>query len=117
MMREIHVFGDWQALSEPQRIGLLHVIPGRQTEVFSFEYDINPDCYGIGLQLNISEIDNSQSLELAREVAAFFRLVQSQAEQIIEQVRDAVSRWRDEASNLNIPRHEQQTMESAFRFC
>ena len=39
MIREIHVFGDWQALGEPQRIGLLCAIPGRPNETFSFEYD------------------------------------------------------------------------------
>ncbi|HUG66922.1 MAG TPA: type II toxin-antitoxin system HipA family toxin [Pirellulaceae bacterium] len=80
-------------------------------------YDINPDCYGNGLNLNISDTDNSQSLDLAREVAEFFRLDQSEADQIIDQVRDAASRWRDEATNMDIPRHEQQMMESAFRFC
>ena len=80
-------------------------------------YDINPDCYGNGLNLNISDTDNSQSLDLAREVAGFFRLDPFEAHQIIDQVRDAASRWRDEATNLGIPRHEQQMMESAFRFC
>ena len=80
-------------------------------------YDINPDCYGNGLNLNISDIDNSQSLDLAREVAAYFRLDRIEADQIIDQVRDAASRWRVEATNMGIPRHEQQRMEAAFRFC
>ena len=80
-------------------------------------YDINPDCYGNGLNLNISDTDNSQSLDLAREVAEFFRLDQSEADEIIDQVRDAVSRWRSEATGVGIPRGEQQMMEPAFRFC
>ena len=80
-------------------------------------YDINPDCYGNGLNLTISDIDNSQSLDLAREVAAYFRLDRIEADQIIDQVRDAASRWRVEATNMGIPRHEQQRMEAAFRFC
>ena len=80
-------------------------------------YDMNPDCYGNGLNLNISDTENSQSLDLAREVAEFFRLDQLEADQIIDQVREAASRWRDEATNMDIPRQEQQRMESAFRFC
>lgn len=80
-------------------------------------YDINPDCYGNGLNLNISDTDNSQSLDLVREVAEFFRLDRSEADEIIDQVREAASQWRHEATNMGIPRGEQQMMEPAFRFC
>ena len=37
-------------------------------------YDINPNEYGKGLHLNISDKDNSLSLDLALEVAIYFRL-------------------------------------------
>ncbi|MBT5017976.1 MAG: hypothetical protein HON04_04475 [Planctomicrobium sp.] len=39
MTREIHVFGDWQELGEPQLIGLLRAETAHGKETFSFEYD------------------------------------------------------------------------------
>jgi serine/threonine-protein kinase HipA len=39
MTREIHVFGDWQALGGPQRIGLLRADRVHGRETFSLEYD------------------------------------------------------------------------------
>lgn len=35
---------------------------------------MNPDPYGAGLKLNISETDNAQDLDLALSVAPVFRL-------------------------------------------
>jgi len=39
MSREIHVFGDWEELGQPCRIGLLRSITTHNRETFSFEYD------------------------------------------------------------------------------
>jgi serine/threonine-protein kinase HipA len=52
--------------------------------VLSPAYDINPNESGRGLSLNISENDNSLEFDLAREVAPYFRLNESKAEEIIE---------------------------------
>ncbi|MEO8494379.1 MAG: type II toxin-antitoxin system HipA family toxin, partial [Planctomycetota bacterium] len=38
MTREIHVFGDWQELGEPQLMGLLRTELTHGKETFSFEY-------------------------------------------------------------------------------
>ena len=38
MTREIHVFGDWQELGEPQLMGLLRAEFTHGKETFSFEY-------------------------------------------------------------------------------
>jgi serine/threonine-protein kinase HipA len=77
-------------------------------------YDINPDPTGAGLSLNISEADNSLSLELAMEVASFFRLDHAQAVSIIEEVKQAVSLWREIATEIGISRAEQNIMKNAF---
>jgi serine/threonine-protein kinase HipA len=39
MSLEIHVYGDWEELGSPRRIGLLKAIQTQGQEVFSFEYD------------------------------------------------------------------------------
>jgi serine/threonine-protein kinase HipA len=78
-------------------------------------YDINPDAYGDGLKLNISENDNSQDLDLVREVAKYFRIKPDKANNIINEVSSAVKNWRKEARALGIPTTEQNHMERAFR--
>lgn len=79
-------------------------------------YDINPDPDGRGLNLNISETDNSLSFDLALEVAHHFRVEPDQAKQILKVVKDAVAGWRGEASKRNISRSEQDAMELAFQW-
>ncbi len=78
-------------------------------------YDLNPDPQGTGLSLSISEIDNALSLELAREVAPYFRIDAGDSNEIIDQVKDSVSQWRKVASRRAIGRSEQNRMQSAFR--
>lgn len=77
-------------------------------------YDINPDPTGRGLTLNISDEDNSLDLELALEVAAYFRIKEKKARKIIEKVTQVVSNWRDFATDLGISRSEQEAMAPAF---
>jgi serine/threonine-protein kinase HipA len=78
-------------------------------------YDMNPAETGDGLKLNVSEADNSQSLDLARSVAQLFRVKVAHARQIVEHVTDAVKQWREVASSVGIPKAEQQRMRNAFR--
>jgi serine/threonine-protein kinase HipA len=77
-------------------------------------YDINPDPQGNGLSLNISDDDNSLSLDLAREVAEYFRLSRAQADSIIDEVRQSVAQWRVTANEIGIPRGEQEMLRRAF---
>lgn len=51
MSREIHVFGDWEALGDAQRMGLLRADQVHGREVFSFEYD--PDWLASGHVLTL----------------------------------------------------------------
>lgn len=83
--------------------------------VLSPAYDINPVTSGNGLTLNISESDNSQNLELAFEVAKYFRIKSTNAINIINDIVKAVKKWRKEASLLKIPNSEQDRMARAFR--
>ncbi len=77
-------------------------------------YDINPVEFGTGLSLNISENDNSLNLDVAREVAPYFRLSEQKTDKIIRQVIESVSEWKNYAEKYNIPKSEQTVMEKAF---
>ena len=78
-------------------------------------YDMNPVATGDGLQLNISESDNAQDLELALSVIEYFRLKKPQAEKIIGDVVQTVKAWRTVASSAGIGVGEQDRMSHAFR--
>jgi serine/threonine-protein kinase HipA len=78
-------------------------------------YDVNPNPLGDGLLLNISETDNAQSLDLALEVAPFFRLNAKQAKATINRVIKAVKAWPIEAKGIKIGKSEQARMAPAFR--
>lgn len=77
-------------------------------------YDINPIETGTGLKLNISENDNSLDLDLALEVAPFFRLNLPQAKRITEEIKEAVSTWQTVATQYKIGRNEQEMISRAF---
>jgi len=80
-------------------------------------YDMNPVANGNGLKLNISETDNSQDLELAKDVAQFFRIKLDRASEIIQEITFVVKDWRKEANSLGISPSEQERMARAFRIC
>jgi len=77
-------------------------------------YDINPNEYGTGLSLNISDKDNSLEVELALEVSEHFRLKKDHAIGIIKDVQKSISKWRTEATSFRIPKSEQDRMAKAF---
>ena len=77
-------------------------------------FDLNPEPNGTGLALNISELDNSLDLDLAREVSPYFRLGKVAADNIIAQVTESVSHWRAVATHCAINRTEQNRMQSVF---
>ncbi len=83
--------------------------------ILSPAYDINPVENGTGLKLNISDEDNSLDLELAIEVSEYFRLSDDRANEIIGEVKSAVSNWRQVASKYGISKVEQDIKALAFR--
>lgn len=82
--------------------------------ILSPAYDLNPNEYGTGLSLNITEMDNSLHLDLAMEVADFFRLSTSKANEIIAQITSTVKKWRTVASQYGLTKAEQERMAPAF---
>lgn len=83
--------------------------------ILSPAYDVNPVAGGDGLTLNISETDNAQDLELAKEVSEYFRLKSKKADTVIQEVIKVVKDWQKEAKILGISASEQDSMNRAFR--
>jgi len=77
-------------------------------------YDLNPIVGKQGLHLNITDTDNALDYQLAFEVKDFFRLSQTQASQIYDEVLNAVKQWQAVAKRLGISRAEQAMKKSAF---
>ncbi len=77
-------------------------------------YDLNPIIGKHGLHLNITDNNNALDYDLAFEVKDFFRLSQTQATQIYDEVLNAVKQWQAVAKRLGISRAEQAMKESAF---
>jgi len=77
-------------------------------------YDINPSPNPGGLSLAIDENDNSLDFELALSVSQFFRLGKIDAQEIIGEIRSAVSSWRERAKAIGLQRSEIELMQGAF---
>ncbi|MGE6606183.1 type II toxin-antitoxin system HipA family toxin [Halomonas sp. NPDC076908] len=77
-------------------------------------YDLNPIVGKLGLHLNITDTDNALDYQLAFEVQDFFRLTQTEARQIYDEVLNAVKRWPLVAQRLGISRAEQTMKQEAF---
>lgn len=78
-------------------------------------YDLNPNPDGDGLKLNISEDDNSQSLELVLSIAKYFRIKPHQAPERLREIQNAVQKWRNVAAECGLSRAEIEDMATAFR--
>lgn len=77
-------------------------------------YDINADEYGKGLSINITDTDNTLDLDLAREVAGYFRLPDKKASQIIQKISTVTKDWKKIAASYKISKAEQERMAGAF---
>ncbi len=77
-------------------------------------FDMNPVPGSVGLKLLISDSDNSLNLDLALEVADFFRLSRKEACLILDQVVEAVRNWKQVAHSIGIPSKEREEMAPAF---
>lgn len=88
----------------------------KQGWVLSPAYDINPNPYGMGLKLNISEEDNALDFDLALSVASYFRLTEKNAFEIIENIKSVVSKWEKVAVKYQVSKPERDMMSVAFRY-
>ncbi|WP_019895429.1 type II toxin-antitoxin system HipA family toxin [Hydrogenovibrio halophilus] len=91
--------------------GFIHTPKGW---ILSPAFDINPVVEGVGLHLNIDDVDNRLDFELAFSVIDYFQLNQATAETIYRQVIDAVDQWPTIAEKLKISRQQQESMAPAF---
>jgi serine/threonine-protein kinase HipA len=82
--------------------------------ILSPAFDLNPNEDGTGLSLNISLDDNSLNLETPLEVINYFRLKESKALKIIDEIRISVKRWRSIANKYNLSKTEQDIMSYVF---
>jgi serine/threonine-protein kinase HipA len=82
--------------------------------VLSPAFDINPNEYGKGLSLNISETDNSLEVNLALEVADYFYMKNAPAKRTISKIRKAIATWPILAKKYGISRIEQERMAEVF---
>jgi serine/threonine-protein kinase HipA len=78
-------------------------------------FDMNPNEWGVGLTLNITEQGNQLDLSLALESAKYYRLHSEEASRILEEIRSAVSAWREEALKMGISTREIELTKRAFR--
>lgn len=77
-------------------------------------FDINPNEYGTGLSLNISEKDNALDLDLALSVAAYFRIDNKKAKSILADIKKATNQWKVVAVKTGLSRNEIERMVRAF---
>lgn len=77
-------------------------------------FDINPNEYGTELSLNITEESNALHLDLAMDIAGYFRLTDKKAMQIIQDITSVVKNWKKLAARYKISKAEIARMEAAF---
>lgn len=77
-------------------------------------YDINPNEMASGLSLNISYDDNALDFDLAKSVAADFRVNATKADEIINKIKHEVRAWQTIAETYGISRAERERLEKAF---
>ena len=87
----------------------------KQGWMLSPAYDINPNPYGTGLKLNISETDNSLDFDLALSVAPLFRITDTEAVEVIDNIKTVVSKWEEVAVKFQLSKFEREMMSGAFR--
>ena len=77
-------------------------------------YDMNPNETGTGLKLNISENDNSLSIDLVMSVAGYFKLDETKSKTILNEMQRMISKWNEVAKNMGISNEECRRMSRAF---
>ena len=78
-------------------------------------YDMNPNEFGNGLTLNISENSNEQMISLVLETAKHYMINNEDALRILNEMRLGVSQWRNIAKKIGISNSEIELTKRAFR--
>jgi len=77
-------------------------------------FDLNPSVESRELSLAINEVETRCDVSIALEACGDYGLPRRDASRIVDEVREVVGAWRDEAGTLGIPRWEQEEMAAAF---
>jgi len=81
-------------------------------------YDVNPVPYGDTLSLNVSEEDNSISIELAVETADYYGITKVEAEKMIQEMKEIIKEnWEKIAEQYHLSRNAIDYMRPAFSIC
>jgi serine/threonine-protein kinase HipA len=78
-------------------------------------YDMNPNEFGAGLTLNISDNSNELDIELALQTAHLYQLKRDSAVKILKQLSLEISNWRSIAKKFGIGNSEIELTKRAFR--
>ena len=89
------------------------LVPGKGWQL-SAAYDMNPVPDAQSLKLNVSAADNAKDLDLALDVAPYFRVDLATSREIINRFRGIVKQWPKIANAIGISSAEQARMASAF---
>lgn len=78
-------------------------------------YDVNPNPDGVGLSLNIDEMNNSPDFEVAIESSKYFGIKKDDAAKIAANIQNEIRQWKNIAEKLNISRASIRRMEICFK--
>jgi len=79
-------------------------------------YDVNPNPAGLGLSLNIDDMDNSLNFDVAIEAAKYFEIKKDEAAKIADDIRQNVKLWESLAEKVGLSRSSIMRMENCFKF-
>lgn len=77
-------------------------------------FDMNPNPSKAGHELNLDGASTTPSVEAVLETAEFYRLRAREAQDILGEVREAFTGWRQTAGELGLPRSEIRMMEAVL---
>jgi serine/threonine-protein kinase HipA len=77
-------------------------------------FDINPSLDKSGLSLNIDMNNNYLDFTLAKSIGPYCSLNNAQMNNIINEVKSVIDKWKIEARNIGISKSEITLMQSAF---
>ena len=81
-------------------------------------FDVNPVPYGSELSLNVTENDNTISIDLAIETAPYYNITKEDALKISNEIINIVkNNWQQIAKNYGLSRNQIEIMKPAFSIC
>jgi serine/threonine-protein kinase HipA len=78
-------------------------------------YDMNPNIHKMHHALTLDGKTAAPNLQAVLNCADMYRLTQSKALGIVNELREIIKGWREEAQRLNLPRIEIQRMEAVIQ--